>query len=162
MKQMTQIDIAKFWMKVRVCNKTKDQRYKQTYIGSCWIWTYSLAKSCYENFQWDGKRHRSHRIAYEIVYGQIPENKFVCHKCDNPSCVNPQHLFLGTSKENTHDMISKGRLNRSRGENKGVSYRKENGKWRARYMKNYKNILVGEFQTKEEALKALKSARKTP
>lgn len=56
-------------------------------------------------------------------------------------------------------MIKKKRINRLRGENKGVSYRKEIGKWRARYMKNYKNTLVGEFDTKEEALEAVKQAR---
>jgi hypothetical protein len=58
-------------------------------------------------------------------------------------------------------MISKGRLIRSRGENKGVSYRKETAKWRARHMINYKNVLVGEFDTREEALEALKKARET-
>ena len=159
---MTQIDIAKFWMKVRICHLTKDQRYKQSYIGACWIWDFSLSRSGYGNFQWDGKRRRAHRISYQIVYGEISEDVFVCHKCDNPSCVNPQHLFLGSPKENTHDMISKGRLNRSRGENKGITYRKETAKWRARYMRDYKNILVGEFETKEEALSALQKARGTP
>jgi len=59
-------------------------------------------------------------------------------------------------------MIKKKRLNRSRGENKGVSYRRQSGKWRARYMRDYKNILVGEFETKEEAIAALEQARKTP
>lgn len=56
-------------------------------------------------------------------------------------------------------MIRKGRLNRSRGENKGISYRKETGKWRARYMHNYKNVLIGEFDSRDEALKALNAAR---
>ncbi len=87
--------------------------------------------------------------------------KIVCHKFDNPSCVNPQYLFLGSPKENAHDMISKDRLNCSSGENKGISYRKETGKWRARYMRDYKNILIGEFETKEEALAALQKARET-
>ncbi len=159
---MTYKDIAKFWMKVRICDKTTDLRYKTEYIGSCWIWTYALSPSGYGAFQWDGKRRRSHRIAYQIAFGEIPEDKLVCHKCDNPSCVNPQHLFLGSPKQNTQDMIYKGRLNRSRGEDKGISFRKETGKWRVRYMKEYKNILVGEFATKEDALSALQKARETP
>lgn len=140
---------ACFWSNVR---KEKE----------CWIWALSLSPSGYGNFQWEGKRRRAHRVAYFLSYGKIPDGLFVCHKCDKPACVNPQHLFLATSKENTHDMISKGRLNRSRGENKGISYRKETGKWRARYMRDYKNILVGEFETKDEALLALKKARDIP
>ncbi len=159
---MTQIDIAKFWMKVQICNRTKDQRYKQAYIGFCWIWKGCFFQNGYGHYILKRKDYRAHRVAYEIAFGEIPEDKFVCHKCDNPSCVNPKHLFLGFPKENTHDMISKGRLNRSRGENKGITYRKETGKWRARYMRDYKNILVGEFDTKEEALSALQNARSSP
>jgi hypothetical protein len=59
-------------------------------------------------------------------------------------------------------MILKGRLNRSRGENKGTSFRKETGKWRVRYMKDYKNILLGEFDTREQALLELQKARQSP
>ncbi len=142
--------IARFWMNVK---KNKN---------GCWIWKKSLTHSGYGRFQYQGKTLRTHRVSYELEYGSIPNEYFVCHKCDNTSCVNPQHLFLGTAKENTYDMISKGRLVRDRGKDKGVSCRKETGKWRARYMHNYKNILVGEFDTKEEAVEALKNARMTP
>jgi len=52
---------------------------------------------------------RSHRIAYELYYGPIPNNIDVCHTCDNPPCCNPIHLFLGTARENFYDSVSKGR-----------------------------------------------------
>ena len=161
MIDMTPLDIAKFWHKTFVDESSKMIRDAKKWYGHCWKWKGPFFQSGYGHYTLRRKEYRAHRVAYYLAYGQIPEESFVCHKCDNPSCVNPQHLFLGTAKENTQDMISKDRLNQSRGENKGISQRKSTGKWRARYMKNYKNILVGEFDTKEEALEALNQARKT-
>lgn len=161
MLNLNEIEKAKFWQYTFVDKTTKIIRDANKWFGHCWIWKGHLKKD-YGYFSYHQVLYRAHRISYEIAYGEIPNDMFVCHKCNNPSCVNPQHLFLGTPKENTHDMIEKGRLNRSRGENKGITYRKETDKWRARYMRDYKNILVGEFETKEEALSSLQKARETP
>lgn len=62
--------------------------------------------------RYNGKTIRAHRFAWFLKTGKlIPDNIMACHKCDNPSCVNPDHLFLGTAKDNVNDMLSKGRDN---------------------------------------------------
>ena len=63
---------------------------------------------------WDRETKKTtyaHRFFYKQLVGEIPEGMFVCHKCDTPDCVNPEHLFLGTAKDNTQDMLSKNRFN---------------------------------------------------
>ncbi len=76
----------------------------------CWVWTASTVTGGYGKF-WDGKRHvRAHRYAWEMVNGPVPNGLEVLHTCDNPPCVNPAHLFLGTQADNMRDMVRKGRM----------------------------------------------------
>lgn len=90
----------RFWSKV---NKLSNSD------GGCWIWTARRHRSGYGQFKREGKQRYAHRVAYELTYSVFNENMRVLHKCDTPSCVRPDHLFLGTQQDNVRDMYTKGR-----------------------------------------------------
>lgn len=84
----------------------------QIQTNGCIPWMGSKNRSGYGEINLGKGRKGSkfaHRLAYELRHGPIDPGLFVCHKCDNPECVNPDHLFLGTSRDNTMDMMAKGR-----------------------------------------------------
>lgn len=85
------------------------ENYKVNGSG-CWEWQGQTGgTSPYGQIKKFGKFVGTHRLSYELCRGEIPEGMVVCHHCDNPICINPDHLFLGTMKDNMHDMINKGR-----------------------------------------------------
>lgn len=77
--------------------------------GDCWVWTAGRIKRGYGRFRMYGRRYLAHRVAYLLSVGPIPDGMGVLHRCDNPPCCNPAHLFLGTDADNSRDMVTKGR-----------------------------------------------------
>jgi hypothetical protein len=90
-------------------------------VEGCWLWDGAHTTNGYGEL-FTGKRTLyAHRASYEIHFGPIPEGMHVCHKCDNPGCCNPTHLFLGTPADNANDKARKGRTNAPRGNGNGRS-----------------------------------------
>jgi hypothetical protein len=105
------------YYKGRVSTETKEERFNKKYIindvTDGWEWTAALNNIGYGMFRWASNKMRSaHRVSYELFNGPIPDGMAVCHKCDNPKCVNPKHLWVGTLKQNAQDMVAKGRSGR--------------------------------------------------
>ena len=109
---------ARFWAKVSPGEGT----------DSCWMWIGAKKDTGpgrgYGSFKLESYTSRgAHRVSYALFNDVSPGEMTVCHRCDNPPCVNPMHLFLGTSKDNVHDMIAKGRrcTGDQKGENNGAA-----------------------------------------
>lgn len=77
--------------------------------SGCWLWTGSLMWKGYGNFNSGGGCERAHRVSWKLFVGPIPQGAILCHRCDTPACVNPDHLYAGTPKQNTRDMMVRGR-----------------------------------------------------
>lgn len=91
--------LNRFWSRVDI----KDS-------SECWNWLRLKDKDGYGRICIDSTDVRAHRLSYIIHYGEIPKGLLICHKCNNPSCCNPCHLYAGTPKENMQDCKNSGRL----------------------------------------------------
>lgn len=92
--------------------KTIEERFKEKTkpdLSGCILWTAAVHDMGYGTFGFRGRPQGAHRVSWILNFGEIPKNLWVLHKCDVRLCVNPDHLFLGTPKQNTKDMFEKGR-----------------------------------------------------
>lgn len=135
-------DVVYFWSKV---DKS----------SNCWIWTASKTNGRYGQFYAQGKRCLTHRYSWLIHNGDIPKGLCVCHTCDNPPCVNPKHLWLGTNADNMRDKIKKGRLRVGIGERNGKSklVTKQINSIRALYLKGYvQTVLAKKYDVCQQTI----------
>lgn len=103
--------INRFWRSVNRDGPVPDHVPE---LGPCWIWTDAINDGGYGRANWTARAWtdrsgRAHRIAFELTNGPVPKGLFVLHRCDRRACVNPDHLFLGTKRDNMQDMHAKKR-----------------------------------------------------
>jgi hypothetical protein len=143
----------------------------------CWTWAGSRSAKGYGRLNVGGAVCQAHRVSWELHRGAIPSDLFVLHRCDNPPCVNPDHLFLGTALDNSRDMVSKGRQKFPKGHlgktfpcrhlpvlaklprsgHRGV--RKNGSGWMANVTINGKTIYLGTFRDLDVASLVADEAR---
>ena len=103
-----------FWLRVDKNGPT--QKHMPT---PCWLWTGCLGTTGYGMVSFARESWSAHRLAWTLTNGQIPKGLCVLHHCDERQCVNPEHLYVGTKKNNSDDMFSRGRGNRAFGDRNG-------------------------------------------
>lgn len=96
----------RFWVKV---DKVGPIPLHRPHLRSCWLWIGGREHYGHGRLTIRGIVWKAHRLSWVLHFGPIPDGLFVLHQCDNPPCVNPEHLFLGTQPDNVHDMQAKGR-----------------------------------------------------
>jgi len=123
---------------------------KVNFTSTCWLWIGGKSSFGHGRFRVGEKLYSPHRLAYEFFYESIPENKHICHHCDNPSCVRPDHLFLGSHAQNMADMVSKNR--HAHGSKSGGAKLCELDVWLIRQLRHIKNREVARFFSISESI----------
>ena len=94
--------------------RTLESKFERIPFSGCWIWTGNANTKGYGQILISGTRWMAHRMSYTLAHGEIPPGLVVCHRCDVPSCINPDHLFVGKNMENHLDSVAKGRQSKEK------------------------------------------------
>lgn len=137
-----------------------DGKFKVSNDG-CWIWTRSKQGFGYGKVKHKGKFYGAHRISFASHNGPIPDGMFVCHRCDNPACINPKHLFLGTHADNMADCARKGRAPglRNAAEGNGQSLLSREDAVAILKSKDFQRVLAKRYGVSRSTIAMLKAGR---
>ena len=125
----------------------------------CWLWNKSWSGTGYGQFELNGKSYLSHRYSYSVFVSPIPEDMCVLHKCDTRSCVNPDHLFLGTKGDNARDAVRKGRQTRTQGSRNGHAKLDESKVSEIRSSTKKQKELAAEFGVDQSVISEVKTRK---
>lgn len=134
----------RFWSKVLVTD-------------GCWVWAGGLDSDGYGRFYLQYHNFLAHRFAYELMVGEIPKGMNVCHHCDNPACVNPAHLFVGSQADNMRDRNSKSR--QSRGSKCPAAKLTEDLIPRIRADQRKQGVIAAEYGVTQSVISEIKAGR---
>jgi len=146
-------------------NQTLQERFDDKWTpepySGCWLWTAARSPSGYGRIGIGGRAgnaRQAHRISWGLHRGEIPKGKEVCHRCDTPSCVNPDHLFLGSHQENMRDAVQKGRT--SKGEHRPLAKLSEGQVEEIRASTESQRVLAGRYGVCQQHISEVKSGSK--
>jgi hypothetical protein len=135
-----------------------ERKFAETESG-CWQWTACRNKYGYGQVGYQYSTHTAHRFSWQIYRGEITDGKHVLHRCDNPACVNPAHLYLGSHQDNMLDRDARGRRRAPSGERNGNSKLREDQVRRIREDDRPTSEIAEEYGIVQGVVRAIKTKR---